>query len=245
MQKLGPDHPDTLRNMHGLANTYSDVGRHADAFKLRQETVARRKRKLGPDHPQTLLSTNNLAESYTDLGRHAEAPKLHEETLALRKQKLGPDHPETLHSAGRVISALAALNRPDEALPRIDDLLALAETATLAGKRVDPDLALEMLSCRLRIYEEKHDAAGCRATAALWEKRTPAGASSMYEAARFWALTAAVQDKQQALYASPRAREDADKAMAWLARAVAAGLKDGVSLGKDRDFDSLRQREDF
>jgi tetratricopeptide (TPR) repeat protein len=221
------------------------VGRHTDALVLREETLTLRKENLGPDHPDTLRSMMNLASSYAAAGRHADALKLHEETLTLRKQTLGPDHPDTLLSAGEVVSSLAALKRPDEALPRIDELLALADKATMAGKRVDPRLALRMLICRIRIHQDKHDAAGCRATAAMWEQRKPADASSMYNAACLWALTAAVQGEKQAADAARLAKEDADKAMAWLARAVAAGFKDGVSMEKDSDFDSLRQREDF
>ena len=50
-KQLGPDHPDTLSSMNNLALSYSDLGRHADALKLREETLALRKAKLGPDHP--------------------------------------------------------------------------------------------------------------------------------------------------------------------------------------------------
>ena len=54
--KLGPDHPDTLTSMNNLANSYAALGRHAEALKLREETLALRKAKLGPDHPDTLRS---------------------------------------------------------------------------------------------------------------------------------------------------------------------------------------------
>ena len=84
--------------MSNLANSYADLGRHAEALKLREETLALQKAKLGPDHPDTLSSMDNLAISYADLGRHADALKLREETLALTKAKLGPDHPDTLLS---------------------------------------------------------------------------------------------------------------------------------------------------
>ena len=94
----GPDHPDTLKSMNNLANSYYDLARHADALKLHEETLALDKAKLGPDHPDTLLSMHNLASSYYALGRHADALKLNEETLALKKAKLGPDHPDTLWS---------------------------------------------------------------------------------------------------------------------------------------------------
>src|SRR5262249_33407036 len=44
-QLLGPDHPTTLRSMCNLANTYAALGRHADALKLREETLRLQKQK--------------------------------------------------------------------------------------------------------------------------------------------------------------------------------------------------------
>ena len=52
--KLGPDHPDTLKSMNNLAISYAGLGRHAEALKLNEETLALMKAKLGPDHPDTL-----------------------------------------------------------------------------------------------------------------------------------------------------------------------------------------------
>src|SRR5262245_33730353 len=49
----GPDHPDTLRSMNELANSYGELARHSEALKLREETLALRKVRLGPDHPDT------------------------------------------------------------------------------------------------------------------------------------------------------------------------------------------------
>jgi hypothetical protein len=49
--------------MMNLAVSYVDLGRHADAVKLQEETLALQKAKLGPDHPDTLTSMNNLAYS--------------------------------------------------------------------------------------------------------------------------------------------------------------------------------------
>jgi tetratricopeptide (TPR) repeat protein len=92
----GPDHPDTLATANKLANIYHSLGRYAEALKLHEETLARRRIKLGPDHPDTLRSMDNLASCYRALGRYTEALKLTEETLALTKAKFGPDHPDTL-----------------------------------------------------------------------------------------------------------------------------------------------------
>ena len=38
--KLSPDHPETLRSMNDLANSYDALGRPAEALKLREETLA-------------------------------------------------------------------------------------------------------------------------------------------------------------------------------------------------------------
>ena len=86
-------------SMNNLANTYRYLGRHAEALKLHQETLALRKAKLGPDHPDTLVSMNNLAASYYYLGRHAEALKLHEETLALHESQAAAPTTPTRSSA--------------------------------------------------------------------------------------------------------------------------------------------------
>ena len=239
--KLGPDHPDTLVSMNNLANSYDALGRHAEALKLREETLALRKAKLGPDHPDTLLSMYNLANFYEALGRHAEALKLHEETLALRKAKLGPDHPDTLASMGGVASCLVAVHRGAEAVPVIDECVRLA-----AGKDVRPDLLPRVIDLRLRHFEKTKDAAGCRQTAAMWEKLKRTDLDSLYKAACFRAVTAAVlRAADKSASTAHQADAEADRAMAWLKQAVAAGYKDAAHLKQDNDLDSLRAREDF
>ena len=44
--------------MNNLAESYQALGRHAEALKLHEETLALQKAKLGPDHPDTLMSMN-------------------------------------------------------------------------------------------------------------------------------------------------------------------------------------------
>jgi eukaryotic-like serine/threonine-protein kinase len=129
----GPDHPDMLASMNNLALSYSDLGRHAEALKLHERTLALRKAKLGPDHYDTLASMNNLANSYRAMGRHADALKLREETLALQKVKLGPDHPDTLGSMNNLVDSYLALGRHTEALKLGE------ETLVLSKAKVGPD----------------------------------------------------------------------------------------------------------
>ncbi|MEX2559835.1 MAG: serine/threonine-protein kinase, partial [Pirellulales bacterium] len=124
-QQLGPDHPDSLGSMYGLANSYAALGRHTDTLKLHEETLALMKAKLGADHRNTLIGMNRLASSYRDLGRYAEALKLQEETLALQKAKLGPHHPHTLTSMSVLASIYRDLGRYAEALTLREEALAL------------------------------------------------------------------------------------------------------------------------
>jgi serine/threonine protein kinase/tetratricopeptide (TPR) repeat protein len=239
--KLGPDHPETLMTMHNLANSYQALGRSADALKLHEETLAFQKAKLPPDHPETLSSMNSLAVSYEVLGRHADALKLREETLALRRAKLGSDHPDTCISMWAVAESLIQLERGAEALPVIDECWQRA-----TGKQVPPKLFLRLTSLRLRLFEKRKEAAGCRQTAELWEnlKRTDAG--SLYNAACLRAVTAAVLRETDKSPASARqADAEADRAMAWLAQAVAAGYKNVAHMKQDKDLDALRDRPDF
>jgi tetratricopeptide (TPR) repeat protein len=242
--KLGPDHHNTLGSTVNLANAYGSSGRHTDAVKLYEGALPIMKDKM-PDHHFTFNCMNGLAISYRALGRLAEALKLGEEALALRKAKLGPDHPNTLSSEGDVIASLIAPKRPAEALPRIDALVAVADKAAAAGKRPHPGLVPETFAFRIQIHREAKDAAGCRVTAGMWEKRDPKTADELYDAARWRAVTAAVQAEAKGDESARLAAADAEKAMDWLHRAAAAGFKDRARMEKDSDLDHVRGHKDF
>ncbi len=160
---LNPDHPNTLWSMNSLANSYSALGRHAEALKLNEEALALKKARRGPDDPDTLVSMNNLANNYHDLRRHAEALKLYEEVLALRKARLGPDHPDTRTSLDRVAEGYSYLGRPAEALKLYEEDLARQKArlgadhpATLAsmGNLAEGYSALGRHAEALKLYEE-------------------------------------------------------------------------------------------
>jgi tetratricopeptide (TPR) repeat protein len=239
--KLGPKHPDTLASMSNLAASNAVLGRHAEALALYEKALPLQKARLGPDHPATLRSMNNLAVSYDALGRHADALALCEETLALRKAKLGPDHPDTLLSMGGVAESLVKLDRGTEAVPVIDDCVRRA-----TDKIVHPALLPGVLDLRLRHFEKIRDAAGCRQTAEMWENLKRVDAISLYNAACMRAVTAAVlRAADRFPTGDKQADAEADRAMAWLKQAVAAGYKDAAHIKQDKDLDALRDRADF
>ena len=127
--KCGSEHPDTLASMNGLALSLVDLGRHAEARKLNEQTLEIRKAKLGPNHPFTLTSMNNLASNYASLGLRSEALKLREQTLELQKVALGHDHIDTLRSMGNLANSYALMGRDDETMKLNEQTLLLRQSS--------------------------------------------------------------------------------------------------------------------
>ncbi len=126
--QLGPDHPDTVASMLGLALGYRDAGKLDRALLLFEETLALTKSKLGPNHPHTQASMFNLALSYLAGGKFDRALPLFEETLALVKSKLGPDHPDTLANMSSLACYYKDAGKLDRALPLFEETLALTKS---------------------------------------------------------------------------------------------------------------------
>ena len=238
---LPPDHTDVPQSLGNVANSYAALNRHADAFKLREETLAGQRRVLPPDHPHTLQCMNSLATSYLALGRPAEALKLNEETLVARKRVLPPDHPHTLTSMVNLAQCLVQLDRGSEAIPLLDEAIAKARV----NPAVNPRLIPLAFSQRWHHVRKTADPAGCRTTAEMWEMLNRTDAGGLHAAARFRAVAAGVQAKAPGADAVKLARDDADRAMQWLHRAVQAGFRDAAHMKKDTDLDALRERDDF
>ena len=223
-----------------LANAYNDLGQHAKAVQLREEALVLQRLKLPADHPDLLTSMYTLANGYGFLQRYTDALKLHKEVLALRKAKFGPDHPSVLWSIWGVTAQLFKLNRAAEALPMIEEVVERA-----ARLKVQPDL-VGLLNNQRLYFKQANDVAGCRRTAELWEKLHRTDPRSLYNAACYRAVIAAViraSDKSPA--AAQEARAEADRAMAWLQQAIAAGYDNVALMKKDSDLDALRDRADF
>jgi tetratricopeptide (TPR) repeat protein len=87
--------------------------------------------------------------------------------------------------------------------------------------------------------------AAYRAAAAALENKNSADAGSLYNTVCCRALIAAAQAQTGGPDAARLAQEEADRAMAWLTKAVAAGFADAALLSQDADLDFLRDREDF
>jgi serine/threonine-protein kinase len=241
---LGAENPLTLFSIGIVADVYDNLGRHEDALRLREESLELLKAKLGAVHPDTLTIMNDLAFTYNALGRHEKALRLRRETLELRQAKLGVKHPHTLLSMANLAESLLNLDRGTEALVLVDDCLRLA-----MGKDIHPQLVPFLLELRFRVFAKKKDAASCRETAERFEQVEGHDADSLYLAACLRALIAGVlRADNKTPGTRVQADAEADKAMGWLEKAVAAGYHTPMQIthmAQDPDLDAVRGRECF
>jgi tetratricopeptide (TPR) repeat protein len=227
--------------MNNLGVIYSELNRHEDALKLQNETLRIMKRALPKDHPHTLACMSNLANSYAALNRHAEALNLRRETLAIQKRVLPKDHVDSIRSMVNLARSHIQLGGDAEAILLLDEAIAKARIIPAASQQLLPFA----FSVRGMHYRKVGDPVGCRETAEQWEKLNRTDASSLYDAACHWAVTAAVQAKTTADDGAKLAKNDADRAMALLQKAVQAGFNDAAHIKNDADLDALRGRDDF
>lgn len=220
------------------------MGQRREAAKLYEETLAARKRTNPPDHPNTLHTLAQLAQCYIGLGRFNDAQKLSEEELAGHRRTHPPGHPlfhRTVDSMARLAMCLASQGRSSAALiPVIDEFVTEAT-------RLPDDVELArglsgLISVRFSHFRASNDPAGCRATAAMWEQLGGTGPVNLYRAASMRAAASGLYRKANQ---PSEADADADRAMDWLNKAVAAKFSDLPLMAKNRDLDSLRERPDF
>jgi serine/threonine protein kinase/Flp pilus assembly protein TadD len=154
-------------------------------------------------------------------------------------------------STSRLVVDYAAQGRSTDALRLIDELLAKADRP---GGSLRRDSALIALC--VQHFGRLGDLGACRAAAERLEKQNPADPVSLYNAACCRAVIAAAQAQAGGPDAARLAKEEADRAMAWLTKAVAAGFGDATGFGVGgfgdaaeqflhADLDPLRDREDF
>ena len=268
---LGPDHPSTLDATHNLAIAYAELGQHPKALEFALRELEGQTACVGADHPKALDALANVACSYAELGRFVEAIVASEKLAARRAAKLGADHPDTVSARGNLGAITLAAGRAADALPILEDTAQRASAGRpkahrdvyiaahdLAGcysalgrgadataavddylklvegvEGIEPEWVVDLLDIRVRHLLELGDAAGCRRTAELCEALKLDDAEGLYSTARLWALTAQIMS----------AKADADRAVMWLTKAVAAGYDD--DLAEDEDLQVLRGHADF
>ena len=84
---LGAEHPDTLRIMVNLGNTYFNQGRWNDAEHLQIQVMDMAKKLLSAEHPITLTCMENIACTYRNQGRICESESLELEVMNIKIRK--------------------------------------------------------------------------------------------------------------------------------------------------------------
>jgi serine/threonine protein kinase/tetratricopeptide (TPR) repeat protein len=156
-QHLGPDHRDTLRSMHNLANSHHARGWLKEALQLREETLERQQATLGPQHRDTLKSMHNLAHSYDALNRADDALQLREKTLDLMQANLGPEDEDTISGMISLANSYEALARHDEALRLRQKTLTLVQSQS-GDDHPDTLLCMSNLANTLAALDQQAEA---------------------------------------------------------------------------------------
>jgi tetratricopeptide (TPR) repeat protein len=129
----GPENPETLWAMEGLALCLFQADRLDEALKLQEEVLTNRIKVLGPEHRATMQAMHNLANSYRRVGRPEEALNLLNRALALQRKVVGPQRFDTLNTMNSIALILATSDDPK--LRNGTNAVSLAEAAVTGTHR--------------------------------------------------------------------------------------------------------------
>jgi non-specific serine/threonine protein kinase/serine/threonine-protein kinase len=120
---LGPDHPDAVAHMEGLAAVYIAQGRLEEAEKVARKALEIALAAYGPEDITTANIMEILGKACKTLGRYDETEELYLKALEIRRRILGEEHFRTRY----VRSDLASLYREMERYSDAEPLLVEAE----------------------------------------------------------------------------------------------------------------------
>jgi serine/threonine protein kinase/Tfp pilus assembly protein PilF len=236
-----PDSPAALA-LGLLALNLLRQNKYAEAEPVARECLAVRA-GVEPDAWTTFNARSLLGGALLGQKKYAEAePLLRAGYEGMRQRQAAvpaAGKVRLAEAAARLVRLYDAWGRPDEAarwVPVLDQSVRPAP---------DPRAAPVALDARLRHFAGAKDIAGCRQTAEMWEALSRSDADGLYTAARMRAVTAAMLKATPGAAAARLSAEEADRAMAWLTKAVAAGYKDVEYMKADKDLDILRDRKGF
>jgi tetratricopeptide (TPR) repeat protein len=155
---LGPEHPETARNLNSLAGIRTEQDDLAGARPLFERALAIREKMLGPEHLDTAGSLNNLATLLQAQGDFAEARRLFERALAVCERAVRTEHPDTALYLNNLAHLVQAQGDFARARPLFERALTIYETA-LGPEHPNTAWSLNSLACLL---QAQGDPAGAR-----------------------------------------------------------------------------------
>ncbi len=124
LERLGPDHPDTLQALSSLASLAYETERFDEAIDLFGQAYRGRARRYGDAHPITTRESASYAEALSAAGRTDEALELGLRTLDRMRDALGPDNPSVLNLLSNMAVAMTNAGRYEEAKALASEALA-------------------------------------------------------------------------------------------------------------------------
>jgi non-specific serine/threonine protein kinase/serine/threonine-protein kinase len=229
-----------------IGDTYASLGESAKGEKHRRTSLEIYRTHLGPAAPQTLRAMYWVAYTYQQANRYEDAVRLFEETLNMQKAKLGRDNPNTLSTMRQLSCVYPFVGRHADNLKLCEELLTLTnakfgpahiQTFLTKGHLASAYIALGRYVEAVPLAREAADGV---------EKLRREGPTILYNRACSRAvLCAALRGSDTSVAGARQADIEADRAMALLTQAVAAGYWNVKFLKDDADFDVLRGREDY
>jgi eukaryotic-like serine/threonine-protein kinase len=138
---LGPEHPETLNAMTGLARTLAAEGRLAEAEKMQREVLESQRRVLGLESTVTLSSISALVETLSAEGSLTEAEKFQRESVEIQRRMYSPGSQEVANANYYLACLLARQRKREEALSLLSVTLSHLDTNTALGISQNPDLS--------------------------------------------------------------------------------------------------------
>lgn len=231
------DSKSKLTTLLHLAREYEKTNRPEEALRINEDIVSRSTQASGKDHGSTLAFRYALSSQYARLGRYQDALRIDEESLALAKAKYGANRRWTVIGMSRVAEKLFQLDRDTEGMAITNEVLQRPELSKWHR---------EFLPALMMHYAKINDVVSCRQTAEKSETEIRKDDNrGLYNAACNRALIARVFKSNKSSDALRLANEEADRAMVWLKKAVAAGYESISNMEQDHDIDVLRERADF
>ncbi|MFI0469160.1 tetratricopeptide repeat protein [Saccharopolyspora sp. 5N102] len=199
VERLGPDHPDTLTARGNAAHWRGETGDLAAAVTGLEQVMSDQSRVLGLEHPDTLATRHRLILWQRTAGKTLGTVNGLEQLLADRMRVLGAYHPDTLatrSSLAGTLSITQSSEQRDAVLKRLladrirvlgpdhrDTLSTRSNIAFWRGEVGDPAGALcglvEVLTDQMRVLGPEHrDTLATLGNIAHWRGRggDPAGA---------------------------------------------------------------------
>ncbi len=269
-QKLAGAHPDVAQFQSDVGIGYDNIGvlfvqtgKPTEALNAWERALAIRQ-KLADAHPEVAHFQSTLANSHERIGYHqqlagkpAEALSAFQRELAIL-QKLADANPNVTdfqfglsHSHQIMGWALEQTGKPAEALAAFERAIATMQKLAEINPnmiRWQSELAFNLQAVgalQLKAGRTAEAAARVRRAIAIWKGLSSWTPYDLYNLACSHAVLAGVAAEPGSGMTAADGRADADEAIEFLRRAVAAGYRKLNIIRTDPDLDPLRSRQDF